>query len=525
VDAVLLNPLGYLQAIAWRIRGLRVRSRNRIASLAGKSRFAYPFWIACREPEIRSRATMRLPQLTPNILPVIDCTAGKGNINETLASLPTDVQPVVVGGPSVPGASGIETVKDLSLQFDEEEVWICPISVGDRLAESAFSIYAEAIERAPESRLFYGDDDILTNKGERTQPHFKPDWNPELFEHHDFLTGASLIKCRRDDLRALLPDNWANGVVRRSLEHCSKPQHVHHILHHRRFRPEPVVPSKPIDLYSGPRPSVTVAIPTRNRADLLRTCIDGLMRANYPDLHVIIIDNESDEPETIALLDGLRRQGCSVVSVTGPFNFSALNNIAAKQADGELLCFLNNDVEMMDRDWLTLLARQATRHDIGAVGARLLYPDRTVQHAGVFTGIGGGAAHGHRFQKESDRGYFDRTRLPQRVSAVTAACLVVSREKFLAVGGFDEENFAVAFNDIDLCLKLNQMGWQSFYEPRATLIHHESKSRGSDRAKMNRNRFASELAALKRKWRTDERVDPFHHPNLSRFCEQFVISL
>jgi GT2 family glycosyltransferase len=159
------------------------------------------------------------------------------------------------------------------------------------------------------------------------------------------------------------------------------------------------------------------------------------------------------------------------------------------------------------------------------VGARLLYPDRTVQHAGVFTGIGGGAAHGHRFQKESDRGYFDRTRLPQRVSAVTAACLVVSREKFLAVGGFDEENFAVAFNDIDLCLKLNQMGWQSFYEPRATLIHHESKSRGSDRAKMNRNRFASELAALKRKWRTDERVDPFHHPNLSRFCEQFVISL
>jgi GT2 family glycosyltransferase len=122
-------------------------------------------------------------------------------------------------------------------------------------------------------------------------------------------------------------------------------------------------------------------------------------------------------------------------------------------------------------------------------------------------------------------GYFERSHIPQRVSAVTGACLVVSREKFLAVGGFDEENFPVAFNDVDLCLKLNERGWQAFYEPRAKLIHHESKSRGSDRLKGNRGRFARELQTLKGKWHTDERRDPFHHPQLSSFCEQFLIAI
>jgi GT2 family glycosyltransferase len=182
-------------------------------------------------------------------------------------------------------------------------------------------------------------------------------------------------------------------------------------------------------------------------------------------------------------------------------------------------------VEVLETDWLELLVRQAIKPDIGAVGARLLYEDMTVQHAGVVTGIGGGAGHAHRFLRRHETGYFDRARLPQRVSAVTAACLVVAKEKFLAVGGFDEQDFPVAFNDVDLCLKLNERGWQSFYEPRATLIHHESKSRGSDATKSKRARFAGELAALKRKWGTDQACDPYHHPNLSRFCEQFLIAV
>jgi GT2 family glycosyltransferase len=202
-----------------------------------------------------------------------------------------------------------------------------------------------------------------------------------------------------------------------------------------------------------------------------------------------------------------------------------LNNAAAVHARGELLCFLNNDIEILDPDWLSFMASQAVRSDLGAVGARLLYPDRSVQHAGVVTGVGGGAAHAHRFQREEEVGYFFRDRLPQRVSAVTAACLVVAKDKFEAVGGFDEQDFPVAFNDVDLCLKLNAKGWHSFYEPRAVLIHHESKSRGSDSAKENRARFAAELAALKRHWGTDRLRDPYHHPHLSPFCEQFRIAV
>jgi GT2 family glycosyltransferase len=270
---------------------------------------------------------------------------------------------------------------------------------------------------------------------------------------------------------------------------------------------------------------VTIIIPTRNRAELLRNCLDGLSSTDYPDCEIIVVDNESDEPESLALFQRLRSDGHRVVRIEGEFNYSALNNAAVRAAHGDFICFLNNDIEIVDPDWLKRLVRQAARPDIGAVGARLLYPDGTLQHAGVFIGIGGGAAHAHRFLKDGERGYFNRSRLPQRVSAVTGACLVVSRDKFVAVGGFDEKNFRVAFNDIDLCLKLNQRGWQSFYEPRATLVHHESKSRGSDSAKVNRARFADELSALKRIWRTDEQRDPFHHPQLSPFCEQFVISV
>jgi GT2 family glycosyltransferase len=268
-----------------------------------------------------------------------------------------------------------------------------------------------------------------------------------------------------------------------------------------------------------------VIIPTRNQRQLLQTCLEGVQGTNYPGLDIVVVDNDSNEPDATAYLDCLKTAGIRVLSMPGPFNFSSLNNRAVREVESELLCFLNNDVEMIDADWLQPLATHAVRPDIGAVGAQLFYPDRTIQHAGVVTGIGGGAGHAHRFQAEGAVGYFQRANLPQRVAAVTAACLVVDRKKFLAVGGFDEALFPVAFNDVDLCMKLNQRGWQSFYEPRSKLIHHESKSRGSDRAMINRDRFAGELAALKRKWRTDVERDPYHHPHLSPFCEQFYVAV
>lgn len=522
-DAFSFAPLGYLQALAWRARGLRVRSRNRIAALAGRSPRAYAFWLACREPKLMA-AELQRSAVAPSLV-VIDCPRSCEGLRQSIESLPAGVRPILIGGPDVAGAARIKTVDDLGTCFEGSEAWVCAIACGDRLASDALAVYADAIARNPVREILYADDDLLDRSGRRNSPHFKPDWNPELFQHHDFLTGASLVRVRRDDLEQLNHDRWMEALVHKAIDRGAEPLHIARVLHHRRSRPEPVLPAKPAPAPRAALPSVTAIIPTRNRSDLLRKCMEGLRRTEYPGLEVIVVDNHSDEPESVAYLRDLAKSGVEVMRVEGPFNYSALNNAAAALARGDLLCFLNNDVEMLESDWLALLVRQAVRPDIGAVGARLLYPDGTVQHAGVFTGIGGGAGHGHRFIRHDEGGYFERARLPQRVSAVTAACLVVSREKFLAVHGFDERDFPVAFNDVDLCLKLNERGWQAFYEPRATLIHHESKSRGSDSAKANRGRFAEELAALKRKWHTDERPDPYHHPHLSPFCEQFLIGV
>jgi GT2 family glycosyltransferase len=525
-DALLFDPPRYLQGVAWRIRGLRVRSRNRIAALAGRSRWAYAFWIARKEPPIRANVERDHGGAVVEIRPIIDCNTAAEGIHETLASLPSGARPIVIGGPPLTGVVQIASVQELAEHVDGPHQWLCPIRCGDRLATGALDAYAATIAAADDLSLVYSDDDLLDHRGDRVDPHFKPDWNPELFEHHDFLTGASVLKARPDELQGLPEPNWPRALVERVVGSSAKPTHLRLVLHHRRERPQPVVPGKPAEIRLRREwPLVTVIIPTRNRVDLLRKCMAGVAQTRYPHLEVIVVDNESDDPEAIRFLSEVSDGGTKIVPVTGEFNFSRLNNVAVRCAHGEFLCFLNNDIEIPDPDWLCLLVRQAIRPDIGAVGARLLYPDGTVQHAGVFTGIGGGAAHAHRFVGEDDDGYFERARLPQRVSAVTGACLLVSREKFLAVDGFDEENFPVAFNDVDLCLKLNERGWQSFYEARATLIHHESKSRGSDSLKANRARFAEELAALKRKWRTDQRTDPYHHPHLSPFCEQFLIAV
>ena len=528
VDAFRFAPFAYLQGIGWRLRGLRVRSRHRLAALKGRSPLAYALWIQLHEPV--GKAIHGSPAVSDevSIRPVIDCRQNSACLEATLASLaPAGGAngPILIGGEGTHGLPCVGRPRDLAALIGEDQPWLLPLRAGDRLAENSIAIYAGTAAREGSSWLVYADDDIIDAKGARGHPHFKPDWNPELFQHHDFITGASIVRVNREDLANLPDATWNRTLVDRAIERGGIPAHVKWVLHHRPSRPEPLVPAKPTDLESGQGPLITAIIPTRNKYELLRTCIEGLKKTQYPHIQTIIIDNGSDDRETLDYLQDLQTEGLLVLRLPGPFNYSALNNAAAKHAQGDLLCFLNNDVEMRDSDWLSLLVRHAVKDDIGAVGARLLYPDGTIQHAGVFTGIGGGAGHAHRFLGPDDPGYFQRAFLPQRVSAVTGACMVVGREKFEAVGGFDGERFPVAFNDVDLCLKLNARGWQSFYEPRATLIHHESKSRGSDTLSVNRERFAGELAALKEVWKTDTFTDPYHHPHLSPFCEQFLIAV
>lgn len=523
LDALASDPLAYLAAVFWRIRGYRVRARGRMAVLTARSRHAYDLWMARHEAPAWDRYRARHEPGNALIVPLIDCRSGSAGLEQTIASLhPEDAARAIILNAD---AGQVEQTPHVAGASTEADLWLCPIQSGDRLATDALSIYGRAIAAAPDAQLVYADDDLVDAGGRRSEPHLKPNWNPDLFEHHDFLTGASVVRVPADaagsieavgSFRTLAEDALSGGVP---------PIHIPLVLHHRLARPIPLIPAAPAPLPREESPRVSVVIPTRNKLSLLSTCVEGLRQTAYANIETIIVDNGSDEADAVAYLNALKTEGITVLSLPGPFNYSALNNAAVEHCGGELLCFLNNDIEMMEPDWLSVLVQQALRDEIGAVGPRLLYPDGTVQHAGVVTGVGGGAAHAHRLQPKDAVGYFDRARLPQRVSAVTAACLVLQRRKFISVGGFDEDKFPVAFNDVDLCLKLNARGWQSFYEPRATLIHHESKSRGRDTTTVSKARFAGELAALKERWRTDALRDPYHHPHLSRYTEQFLLSV
>ncbi|MHB2211816.1 glycosyltransferase [Methylobacterium sp. CM6257] len=277
-----------------------------------------------------------------------------------------------------------------------------------------------------------------------------------------------------------------------------------------------------------PPPLASLIIPTRDRLDLLRPCLDSLRRCtDWPSIEILVCDNDSREPETLTYLRSLEREGRGhVVPCPGPFNFAAMNNAAAARARGRLLVFVNNDVEAFRPDWLSLMAREALRPEVGAVGAKLLDGEGRVQHGGIVLGTGGLVTHGHRHFPGDAPGYLAALRVTHAVSAVTAACLVVEADKFRAVGGFDEAVFAVDFNDVDLCLRLNAAGFRTLLVPGAVLHHREAASRRW--TPEARARHEREIAALKERWGPLLMQDPRYHPGFdpdlsthARLCPGF----
>jgi GT2 family glycosyltransferase len=520
-DALRLEPLAYIGAARWWVLRKRVRARGQFAPLLSLSPRAYMLWGLKIKPatvaETRTRAH-----------PIFALVDGDGStprdLSETLASLEAAGVPYTV----VSSSSENQRLLALDAVPWSSSPWLMPARAGDRVAKGAVGAYLDAI--CADNDVIYADDELLNRWALRTAPHLKPNWNAELFQHHDYLTGACIVRGKRESLAAALQEpDWGAALVTRALAERGRAKHIHEVLHSRQFRPKPLMQLPPVPKMRD-LPRLSAIIPTRNRVDLLSTCIAGLDAADYHEIEAIVVDNDSDDPETLEYLAALpsrNRPGriMRVLRHPGLFNYSTINNRAVAEATGELVCLLNNDIEMLAPDWLAIMATQALREEVGAVGAQLLYPDGKLQHAGVVIGVGNAAGHAHRFLRPEEEGYFYRHALPQFVSAVTAACLVVRRERFLAVGGLDESAFPVAFNDVDLCLKLNVRGWQSFYEPRAVLVHHESVSRGIDQDPVGAARFAGELAALQRRWNTDTIYDPFHHPQLSRASEQFALSL
>jgi O-antigen biosynthesis protein len=512
-EALLRHSRRYLLASWWCITGKRVRARAHFAPLLGRSRRAYDYWMLKQ-----SKAQTAPNDEVPPIIALVKETS-HGCLEATLESL--SAQGIVA---FVIGPDARHDLDSVACEIDWELTpWLLPIASGDVLSADAAHGYREAIRRCTGS-VIYADDDLVDAWGHRTSPHFKPDWNSELFRHFDFVTGACVVRADRATMLAAADSTDWDGALVGMMLGDGNVWHVRRIHTHRRSRPHPRLPLPPCPV-PAEHPRVSVIIPTRNRVDLLATCLRGVADTDYPDIEVIVVDNDSDDPQTIRFLEDIQKRNTRVIRHAGEFNYSRINNSAVDKATGDLLCLLNNDIEMTNDNWLSCMVAQALRADVGAVGAQLLYPDGQIQHAGVVLGVGGGAAHAHRFLRPEEEGYFRRHALPQFVSAVTAACLVVRRDRFVAAGGLDEANLPVAFNDVDLCLKLNARGWQSLYEPRARLIHRESVSRGLDRDKAGAERLSRELAVLKRRWRTDTAVDPFHHPHLSRASEQFVIAI
>ncbi len=387
------------------------------------------------------------------------------------------------------------------------------LAPGDRLEPDTLARIAAAFE--PDIGLVFTDEDVEDASG-RHHPRFKPGFSPD---RPSDLGALSIV--RRDLLDpASLPDPAIDPAVH-AARHLAPAQirHIPVVALHRARAPRPSEPNigagAPIALPQPP-PPVTVVVLTKDHPDLLAACTAGLLeRTDYPALEILLVDNGTTDAEALTLLAALdARDRVRVLRRPGPFNFAALNNDAARTVPGGVLLLLNNDVEIVRPDWLSEMVAQLARPGVGIVGARLLYPDRTVQHAGILLGPGGTATHVGRGAAETETGYLGQLTGVRDFSAVTGACLAIEVETWNRLGGMDER-FAVTWNDVDLCLRTRRAGLRVVWTPRATLIHAESVTRGlesEDAAKLLR--FRQEQALMLAEWGDAFEHDPFLNPNL-----------
>ena len=550
------KPLAALAGLWWHVTGKRVRARNRLRAAGARLPFAYRFWMDKIEPQRENvesgRSALarltRCPQFA--ILVYADAQASEAATARSLESLEGQIYPDRTASVVAGADQFAKAIADATGDF------IVPLRAGDQLSPTALIRYAEALEGNPAADVVFGDQDSIDEAGERSSPWFKPAWNRELFLAQDYLSDSAAVRAeaaRRAVERSPLTDQAvAYDLLLRVTRTASTVLHAPSVTVHVRtdlraedqsarveavrehlagtgaeataglFGTVKVTWPLPDDL-----PMVSVIIPTRDKVELLRPCVDTLLATtSYAPFEVIVVDNGSIDEAALAYLREIESDArVRVLSYPGAYNFSAINNFAVQQSAGSYFCFLNNDTEIVDGSWLTEMMRQAIRPEVAAVGAKLLYGDGTIQHAGVIVGIGEAAGHAHRNLPNSEAGYFAQVHAAQFVTAVTGACLLVEKQKFDDVGGFDERDLAVAFNDIDLCLKLERAGWRNVYVPHAVLIHHESKSRGKDHSPGQIDRYSRELKVFQERWGTKTFEDPLFNPNLERSSETFVIRL
>ena len=399
-------------------------------------------------------------------------------------------------------------------------------ATGDEPADFAFAALAEAARRRPGLIVAYGDEDSIDRRGLRGDPRLKPDWSPLFQSQTNYLGAAVFVRAGalaggETAERFADPDARVDRFVDLA---AADVVHVRRVLLSRapaRGDPPDVLGSP----YRGAAttaeqanaPAATIVIPTRDRLDLLRACVDSLsLGGGGADFEAIVVDNGSAERETLEWLAKLEaRPRFRVLRRPGRFNFSALCNDAAAAARGDVLVFLNNDTEVLDPRWLDRLIDPARDPRVGAVGAKLVFASGRVQHAGVVAGLVGRAGHVFHGLGRANPGYLGRIGAAHEVSAVTAACLAVQKSKFDAIGGFNVEDLPIELNDVDLCLRLREAGLVNIYTPECELIHRESETR--TRVSHHSKVYARERAYFTSTWLRAMRDDPYFHPSLSLF--------
>jgi GT2 family glycosyltransferase len=458
---------------------------------------------------------------------------------EEYAAKDSRIKPVFARGDGGPAATAGGALAAATGEF------IGQLDGGDELTPDAL-LEAAATVGASKADLIYSDEDRLDMSGRRFEPFFKPAWSPDLLLSCNYVGRLAIYRRALVDqvggLRAGFDGSEDYDLALRFVEKTSAVAHIPKILYHRRKPPAPhaceaaraalasALARRGADgeVERGPsrgyyrvrrriarEEKVSIIIPTRDRPDLLRRCVSSIeTKTTYGSYEIIIVDNGSRGRAT---LDYLSRTPHRVMSHDGPFNFSRLNNLAAREATGRYLLLLNDDTEVISPEWLSAMVEHAARPEVGAVGAKLLYPKGRIQHAGVVLGVGGLADHSHRHADGfTGRGYFNFPNVIRDYSAVTGACLMTRRELFIEAGGLNERDLAVAFNDVDLCLRLRRMGYLVVYTPYAMLYHREAVSRGN-------MADSAESAYLRASWQGELADDPYYNPNLSLSSADFEI--
>lgn len=438
--------------------------------------------------------------------------------------------------------------------------WIALLDHDDLLSEHALYWVADAINSHTDISLIYSDEDKIDEIGNRHAPYFKCDWNPDLFYSQNMFSHLGVYKREVIDavngFRLGQEGSQDYDLALRCIEQVGVGQihHIPRVLYHWRVHVESTAHSgdaKPYAMMAGERvlnehfermgvaakaeligfgyrvhyalpetpPLVSLIMPTKNGLELTRQCIDSIFeKTTYPNYEILIVDNGSDDPAVLSYFEALSTDPrVRILRDDRPFNFSQLNNTAVEAARGDVLGLINNDIEVISPEWLSEMVSHALRSDVGAVGAKLWYPDDTLQHGGVVLGYGANATAGHAHHRfpRGHHGYFGRMSLISEFSAVTAACLVIQKSRFLEVGGLNEYDLKIAFNDVDFCLRLKATGYRNIWTPYAELYHHESATRGNEYTPEKYLRFITEVEYMKQSWGELLLADPAYSPNLT----------